>query len=46
MYGTDFFLTRKENLGEEVDLQNNFLKILSSRRIIMAFEAPDKFLKR
>ena len=45
MYGTDFFLTRKENLGEEVDLQNNFLKILSSRRIIMAFEAPDKFLK-
>jgi predicted TIM-barrel fold metal-dependent hydrolase len=44
MYGTDFFLTRKEKLGEETDLQNNFLEILSSQFKNMAYDAPDNFL--
>lgn len=45
MYGTDFYLTQQEELGDEPSMQNIFSTEFNAEEITkLAYDNPDKFL--
>lgn len=46
MYGTDFYLTQAEAIGDEPDLIKQFLKLFSPDEVqLLAYQNPDAYLK-
>lgn len=46
MYGTDFYLTQVELKGDEINLQQSFLKCFTDPKMAktVAYDSPDKYL--